>query len=95
MDKEILNMTNDELRIEVAMLRERCAQLEIRLEKANQFPPRWILERPRPSAPNTPFVPWEPPWIPDAPVWTGTKTTGDASPNPTTTTGKAEGKPNV
>jgi hypothetical protein len=31
--KEILEMSIDELRIEVAMLRERCAQLEIRLSE--------------------------------------------------------------
>jgi hypothetical protein len=70
MNKEILNMTNDELRIEVAMLRERCAQLEIRLEKANQFPPRWILERPRPkNSSHTPNDTWAQPWTPDASPW--------------------------
>jgi hypothetical protein len=69
MDKEILEMSIDELRIEVAMLRERCAQLELRLEKANQYPPWWILERPK--SPNTPVDPWKQPWAPAAPVWTG------------------------
>jgi hypothetical protein len=35
---DILSMTADQLRLEVATLRERCAQLELRLEKAAQFP---------------------------------------------------------
>lgn len=35
---DILEKNIDELRIEVAMLRERCAQLEIRLAKASEYP---------------------------------------------------------
>jgi hypothetical protein len=37
--KDIIEMSVQELQIEVAMLRERCEQLQIRLDKANQYPP--------------------------------------------------------
>jgi hypothetical protein len=41
-NKSIMDMTPDELRIEVAMLRERCEQLKLRLDKAYQYTPHPI-----------------------------------------------------
>jgi hypothetical protein len=56
-EKKIIYMSPDELRIEVAMLRERCAQLEIQLSE-KQTPV---------YSPTTPLQPnpiWAPPCTP-------------------------------
>jgi len=53
-NKSIMDMTPDELRIEVAMLRERCEQLKLRLDKAYQYTPHPIWN---PASP-----PWSQPW---------------------------------
>lgn len=82
---DILEKTIDELRIEVAMLRERCTQLEIRLAKASEYP-KW--------PPYTP--PQVPPYTPPA-IFTH-QNTGTRPPqtlNQFTTTMSAEGDSNV
>ena len=38
-NESIMSMDIHELRLEVATLRERCEQLQLRLDKANQYPP--------------------------------------------------------
>jgi len=55
-NKSIMDMDIHELRIEVAMLRERCEQLQLRLDKANQYGD-YIVNKFYPAAP-----PWAPPW---------------------------------
>lgn len=55
MEKEILDMNVEELRIEVATLRERCAQLEIRLAKADECP-KWPLYTPPQVPPVVPYI---------------------------------------
>jgi len=52
---DILEKNIDELRIEVAMLRERCAQLEIRLAKASEYP-KWPPYTPPQVPPVVPYT---------------------------------------
>jgi hypothetical protein len=47
-NKSIMSMDIYELRLEVATLRERCEQLQLRLDKANQYPVQPIWNAPAP-----------------------------------------------
>lgn len=90
MEKEILDMNVEELRIEVATLRERCAQLEIRLAKADECP-KWPPYTPPLEAPVVPYT--------SPPTFTRPNT-GTGSPPQTlhhqfTSTVSAEGDSNV
>lgn len=90
MEKEILDMNVEELRIEVAMLRERCAQLEIRLAKADECP-KWPPYTPPQEAPVVPLPYTIPPIVTCENTGTGQAQTL----KPFTTSTTAEGDSNA